>query len=450
MLSIYEGRGTEPLVLLPLVAAACAAGAVVLLLACAGSAPAIAAFVVVLVFVNDAVFRERDPGDLGLDWQNAMKFVLWAGAAAIGMAHLGRSWRLLFRYPVVLVLVYVSIGIASSLYSAAASYSFSTAFGLLAMLLLAGALVATLTEKQILLSVVLSLWVFMLVGWVVYFANPNLGRSISMAADGSLIDRVCGLAGQANALGGETVVSLAFLFVLWYRGHCRPLVLLAPAATSVFTLLATDSRTSLLAVLIGIAAVIARRSLWTWGSTLLGATLGVMVLTGVPLRSLLDLTSGLSRGGDPTEILTLTGRTEIWAFAWDRIVESPWIGYGYNSSKFILPQFLGIVGLQVDEAHNMWLQNLLGTGIIGTVPLAALALCLLVDYVRAPNTFRDLFLFILLVWGISDGGALGGTPMVMTLAVFLSLLSGARSRVTRSSGLLRPAPAPTYWHARIR
>ena len=428
VLSLEESRAATMFILVPAIAAICGVAGLVLLFACAGSAMAVAAYLVILIFVNDATFRLRDPGDLGLDWQNAMKFVLWAAVGTIGAAHLRRAWPLLFRPPLVFVVAYIAIALASSLYSAAPSYSFSTAFGLLAMLLFAGALAGTLTEKQILLGIVLSLWLFVLIGWIVYFAVPSLGRSPFITTDGTLVERICGLAGQANALGAETAVSLALLFLLWIRGHCRMLVLLPIAATDLVTLLAADSRTSLLAAVVGVAAVIARRSFWAWGSSVLGAILGIILLAGVPLRYLVSVLGGLSRGGDPSEFFTLTGRTAIWEFAWDKIVLSPWVGYGYNSSKFILPQFLGIPGLQVDEAHNMWLQNLLGVGIIGTVPLAGLVICLLVDYVRRPDAFRDLFLFILLVWGIPEPGALGCTPMVMTVVLFVSLFMSARRR----------------------
>ncbi len=420
LLALYASRDMAALVVLPLALMLCLVAGVVMLFACAGSAPALMAFLFVLVFVNDALFRVREPGDLGLDWQNAMKFGLWAGAAAIGLAHLGRSWRLFMQPTVGLILVYLGIALTSSIYSAAPNYSFSTAFGALGMLLCAGAMAVALTEKQLLLTCCLSLCAFVLAGWVVYFVIPELGRSPFITADGSLIERICGLAGQANALGCSLAVLLALVFLLWYRGHCGLLVVLPLGGVGLFTLLAADSRTALLAALIGMAAVVARRSLWVWGSALLAVSLGVILIAGVPLRYLMGFTGGLSRSGDPAEMFTLTGRTEIWAFVWDKIQLQPWFGYGYNSSKFILPLFLGLPGLTVDEAHNTWLQNLLGTGIFGTLPLAALVIVQLVNYVRSPEPFRDLFLFIMLVWGITVAGAYGSTPTVMTLAVFAS------------------------------
>ena len=440
-LTLAAAQNTPALMVLPLALTVCVAAGLVLLYACMGSKPAIMAFLFVLVFVNDALFRVREPGDLGLDWQNAMKFALWAGAAAIGVARLGQSWRLFLQPRLLLILIYLGIGLLSSLYSASPSYSFGTVFGMFGMLLLGAAVAVTLSEKQFLLTFALSLTVFVLAGWVVYFAIPALGRSPFITADGSLVERICGLAGQANAFGCSLATLLAVLFLLWYRGHCRLFVVAPLGAIALGTLLAADSRTALLAVMVGVAAVLARRSLWVWGSSLLAASLGIVLIAGVPLRYLLGLTSGLSRSGDPTEMLTLTGRTEIWAFVWDKIQLEPWFGYGYNSSKFILPLFLGLPGLIVDEAHNTWLQNLLGTGVIGTAPLVALVVVQLVAYVRSPDSFRDVFLFIMLVWGITVAGAYGSTPTVMTLAVFASQFGAVRAarRAPARLPLTRPS-----------
>jgi O-antigen ligase len=146
----------------------------------------------------------------------------------------------------------------------------------------------------------------------------------------------------------------------------------------------------------------------------------------IPVSKLMQLSGSLSRSGDPTELLTFTGRTEIWSFAWDKILDNPWVGYGYNSSKFILPQFAGLPGLVIDEAHNMLLQNLLGVGVIGTVPLLCLFLTLIAAYLRRLEATRDGFTFLNLIWGITVAGSFGSTPTVMSLATFCGLALAAQ------------------------
>ena len=421
LLSLRLGQDMVAFALLPLALVVAAVAGWVFLLACAGSVPAMLAFLVVLVFINDALFRVRDPGEVGLDWQNAMKFALWAGAGAIGVCTLPRSLPLLRGGAMGWLMVYLAYAMLSSFYSAAPVFSFATAFGFASMGLFAAALAVAASEKQIMLAFALSLLAFTLAGWVAYFALPEVGRSLFITSHGTMVERMCGLAGQPNALGNGLAVYIALVFLLWYRGHIGLVVAALLGGTGLVTLLVADSRTALGAVMAGIAAVILRRSVWLWGSAALGAAVLALLGLSVQLRDVMSLSGGLSRSGDPSELFTLTGRTEIWEFAWDKIVLNPWIGYGYNSSKFILPEFDGLPGLKVDEAHNMLLQNLLAVGIIGTAPLLCMIVQMLADFVRAPDPRRDVFTFLMLVWGVTVAGAFGSTPTVLSLAIFFAL-----------------------------
>ena len=430
--ALQIGSGSPIMAFLPLGAVLAVAAGILVLHACMGSARATMAVLFALFFVNDALFRVRDPGDLGLDWQSALKFLIWAAACAIGVCNLRRSWHLLLQGRVLLILTWLGIAFLSCFYSASPSYSFATAFGTLSMLLLAAGMTVILTEKQMLLTTIVALTVFVLAGWVAYYAVPELGRSLFIKPDGSVVERMCGLAGQANALGCCLATMLAATFLLWTRGHV-PLRTAGPfAALALFTLLTADSRTALLAFIFGAVAVFVRYSLWRFGASLLLVSIATTILTAVPLKALMSVGGSFSRSGDPGEMLTLTGRTEIWAFVWDKVQLQPWFGYGYNSSKFILPLFLGLPGLTVDEAHNTWLQNLLGTGIVGTTPIAVLMVVQLISYVRSPNSFRDIMLFITLIWGITVAGCYGSTPTVMTLFVFMSHMAPARVPVSSS------------------
>jgi len=429
LLSLELGRDAAIMVLLPLGLVAAVAGAWVFLLACAGDVRAMLAFLAVLVFVNDALFRVRDPGEVGMDWQNAMKFGLWAGAGAIGICTLPQCWRLLRGGALGWLTAYLGYAMLSSLYSAAPTYSFATAFGFISMGLFALALAALASERQILLAFALSLLAFTLAGWVAYFALPEVGRSLFITSHGTVVERMCGLAGQPNALGNDLAVYTALVFLLWYRGHVGWVAAAVLGGAGLVTLLVADSRTALLAVMAGIVAVVLRRSVWLWGSALLGTAALALLALSVQLRDLLSISGGLSRSGDPSEFFTLTGRTEIWEFAWDKIVLSPWVGYGYNSSKFILPEFNGLPGLKVDEAHNMLLQNLLAVGIVGTAPLLCMIAQMLADFIRAPDARRDVFTILMLIWGITVAGAFGSTPTVLSLAIFCGLALTQRDLV---------------------
>ncbi|MDP9096822.1 MAG: hypothetical protein M3N26_09790, partial [Pseudomonadota bacterium] len=158
--SLQLGREQPALVVLPLAVTACAAAGLILLLACCGSRGAVMAFLFVLVFVNDALFRVREVGDLGLDWQNAMKFALWGGAGLIGLCQIGRSWDRINQGPPLLILTWLGIALLSCFYSASATYSFGTAVGAAGMFLFAAGMSVVLTEKQALLTFAVALSVF--------------------------------------------------------------------------------------------------------------------------------------------------------------------------------------------------------------------------------------------------------------------------------------------------
>jgi O-antigen ligase len=77
---------------------------------------------------------------------------------------------------------------------------------------------------------------------------------------------------------------------------------------------------------------------------------------------------------------TLTGRTQIWAAVMRQIQLRPWLGYGYGavwtdeSGKGPLAWIIKQAGYRPDHAHNGWLEQWLGMGLLG---LGAWALCYL-------------------------------------------------------------------------
>jgi len=182
--------------------------------------------------------------------------------------------------------------------------------------------------------------------------------------------------------------------------------------------------------------VLLPRTRWGLFSGVLFALLVIMASLGSPSR-FDGITKSFSRSGDPTELYTLTGRLEIWQFAQEKVLESPISGYGYNSSKVILGQHLGFEnGLMVDTAHNLWLQNMLSVGLIGTLPMAVLYVWLAAQYVRRPCPFRDFFAVLSLVAGMAENQAFGTTPTALMMLFFTaSLLPEAATERARSPRL---------------
>jgi O-antigen ligase len=418
--------------------------------AMSGSKHAIMLYLALIVFLTDGQFRARGAGEIGADWQNMMKFALWAGAGAIGFAHMPPIKQLLSRLEPACCLAFVVAAIVSTLYSATPGYTFGCALALLCFFAFAYALVTRLTETEILWTIVGALAVFLLIGWVVYYEDPALGTSQFWVND--IIElRMCGIAGQANNLAAACAKFLGALFLLWWSRRIKLAVLLPLTALGLVTLMASEGRTAMLSIMAGIIVVVLARSLW-WAAAALLAGLGALLAATMLSLHVDTIANHLSRSGDPSEVFTLTGRLDIWQVVWDKIVQKPLLGWGYNSSKIVLGQFEGFNwGLMVDTAHNMWLQLLLSVGFIGTLPTVIVLVALLWKIIVRPHPFRDFFVVVIIVTGISDAIALGSTPTVLTLMFFVASVlppTPVRSALKNRSlaGVGGPFPRAIYWH----
>lgn len=84
----------------------------------------------------------------------------------------------------------------------------------------------------------------------------------------------------------------------------------------------------------------------------------------------------------------LSGRTGLWDVALEQIGTAPWTGIGYQtywtSIEFIseINLIRGVLEQSIGSFHNVWLETLVGTGILGTLAFAALPVFLLCRFMR--------------------------------------------------------------------
>ncbi len=406
------------MVFVPLGLLAALVGAGVMAAAFAGSRAAILTYFVVIAFVTDAQFRARGAGEIDADWQSLLKFGLWIGAGLIGVAHLPPVGRMLSHPGSLLWLLYILISMVSAIYSPVPTYSLGCALALLCFYAFAHTLVRTLSQTAILWAFVYTITVFNLASWVVFYAYPELGTSLAWTLDG-VFYRMCGLAGQATNLGGMCAKYLGALFLLWWAGRCRLVTASIFGALGVVTLMASDSRTMIISVVLGVGGVMLSRSMWAMATGALTAVVAFGVSQAFP-QWLGSLGTKFSRSGDASEISTGNGRMEIWEFVWSKITEAPVLGWGYNSSKVILSQYTGFEnGLMVDSAHNMFLQSLLSVGFLGTLPLVLLLGWLAAKCLSRPSPMLAYVFILVAVSSMADTAALGTTPTVLTLLFML-------------------------------
>ena len=83
---------------------------------------------------------------------------------------------------------------------------------------------------------------------------------------------------------------------------------------------------------------------------------------------------------------TFAERRVIWSLTWDRVQERPWGGYGFFAFWEVPELVEEHVLFQRGSAHNSLVETALGLGLLGSLPVAMLAL------LAAVNSGRDLWL----------------------------------------------------------
>lgn len=190
-------------------------------------------------------------------------------------------------------------------------------------------------------------------------------QKAGIAVDG--VDRFQGLLSGPNDIGGLMLIVVGPAIVCWQTASTRARALLGVLIIVSMALAAmADSRSPFVALAIGGTLY----SVWKWRAR------GILVLTAVAIAgagALLiyshgDLSAYTGRG-----VGTLTGRTDIWAFAWQKIKDRPIRGYGYEVSGAIFqsryfPIWWGPWDLGPHSSlHDGYIDHAVGVGIPATL-----------------------------------------------------------------------------------
>ncbi|WP_372896856.1 O-antigen ligase family protein [Stieleria sp.] len=297
--------------------------------------------------------------------------VFFAGSAAI-LARLPDAktrWVLRPLYPFYL---YFAWAIFSVLWTPRPAISLWQAGGLASLLVLASliALVATRQDRteallRMLGQMLLAFSIFVIAIQLFVPDLSGLDRGLMMGGNSGIVHPT---AAGANASIGLLICVLC-LFVGKYRWALRGALIGGVVHGTV--LFYASSRMALL-----MAALTVGMVLFFYASNLVRAAtislfavlLLVIVLVDPSFGSVLDSRSPtvqyITRGQSARQLTKVSGREEMWTKVWREYTKSKWIGHGY----FITSEEgrLEVWSLKTNHtAHNIYLQVLVSTGVIG-------------------------------------------------------------------------------------
>lgn len=270
--------------------------------------------------------------------------------------------RVLIRQPLLILLMLIVVG--STVWSIAPDVTTRRAFAVSCTTLGGLALAARYKWAQLAEVVGATFVVLIVASFAVCLAVPSIGVMTELFPGAWR-----GLWMEKNALGGLMALGFCLLSAAALLNPQRAKLWWPFAGLALVLVLMSTSKTSLASLMVGGAALvfvlIARRSPAAGAAITWTGVTGVVLLGGFVLVAS-DVFFALL-GKDAT----LTGRTEIWSAAMRQIEQRPWTGYGYAAvwdNKSGWGPFAWITkdaGFQAHHAHNSWIEQWLGIGLIG-------------------------------------------------------------------------------------
>lgn len=428
--------------LLPLGLALAAAAGVLAAGTVRGVPWAVAALLALALLGLSLNFRTRGVGEVGLDWQNGAKLATWLALATAAFLR-RRDFAPLLRDPCyALAWAYAAVALASTGWSQTPSYTAANALGMVAYLGLAGFAAVRMPEAAALRIMIAAISVLAAAALVGGIIAPDIAWS--PPSDVEVSYRLEGFSGHPNALGQQAAV-LCLLVVAARRVRAiGRFAFLAALTIGLATLLASRSRFALAAFLASWAFV-ALRSRPSGRAVIAGAAVLALV-AGIfaailPPSEIDSLFGGISRTGNASEIMTLTGRTDLWAAASELVSHAPLFGWGFTGTEGMLIDYLprSFVGATVNP-HNMTMQTLMSLGFIGSLPAFALFTLLGVRAFTHPDDLRDQVALFVLIDGIGEVEVYG-TPVLLNLIFYWALARDAAPLGTTGTIPTRGGPA---------
>jgi O-antigen ligase len=286
-----------------------------------------------------------------------------AGFALIALRP-GASLRVLIRQPFLLLLL--TVAVASMFWSVNPDQTVRRCFALVCTTLGGVALAARFRWPQLAEVVGAAFAVLIVACFVVCLAVPRIGVMTELFPGAWR-----GLWREKNGLGGLMAFGFCILSAAALLNPQRARLWWAFAGLAVVLVLMSTSKTSLVSLVLGAGALgfvlVARRGPAVGTAATWAGVTGVVLLIAFALFAADVFFAILGKDA------TLTGRTKIWSAVMREIEDRPWQGYGYSAvwgDKSGWGPFAWIsknAGFQAQHAHNSWLEQWLGLGLMGLI-----------------------------------------------------------------------------------
>ena len=286
-----------------------------------------------------------------------------AGFALIALEP-GQAARALVRQPFLLILLAVAAG--SMLWSIAPDVTARRTFALVCTTL-GGVALASRFRWSVLAEVVAAAFAVLIVAsFVACLLFPSVGVMTELFPGAWR-----GLWREKNGLGGMMAFGFCILSAAALLNPPRAKLWWSFAGLAVVLVLMSTSKTSLVSLMLGVGALgfvlIVRRGPAAGAAATWTGVTGVLLIAAFILFASDVFFAILGKDA------TLTGRTKIWSAALREIEQRPWLGYGYQAvwgDTSGWGPFAWIsknAGFQAQHAHNSWLEQWLGMGLVGLI-----------------------------------------------------------------------------------
>ncbi len=377
--------------------------------------------VVLVVFINGADFRGGTGEEFEVHWQIYLRLMVSFACGCVGALYFpSKTVRDFLAWPGLLITAYVGWYGVLLPTSVEKAYSVAAWVSLVGVLLLIPAAMRVLGGYRFLLAVACGLTLYLIGSWIAYLFVTEVGVYQEQVTTTSVYERMSGL-GHPNELGFYSAFTIMVFAGLAVSGRMSWMIASLGMFLGAITLFTCFSRTSTITCALGL--MLTFQAYWRRPGNAIAVVvavgLGILILfaavgTG-ELDWIIDSTlTKLTKSGSTDELATATGRTDIWAYGIKKIGESPLVGYGYCSARFVMDE-------HSFHCHNIILNAAMYGGVVAGLIVIGMLLYQLTSIIYDPIPAIDGLILWMCVAGMVDE-LLGAPSPAAAVTLWFSML----------------------------